>query len=162
MLQDDGDFIVRAALGAVLWRTTAVQDFHTPTIEIVDADGYAHVETSETWKILCSQLPCFGALHSPGYATLVFDDELDGQAVVIHVEGLDPDAPGRQVPPGGRRSRGREYRRMPGSLRLRSLPLLPGPLEEFIVGAVGTFTDRESGGCSRSSTSRSNSRWSTR
>jgi len=144
VLQDDGDFVVHDALGKVLWKTGTVQDFHTPTIEIVDANGYAYVETSETWKILCSQLPCFGALHWPGYATLVLDDEIDGEAVVIQLwKGWIPAIPGVRFLPGGVGAEVGVYRRMPGSLRLRSLPLLPGTLEQFVVGAVGTFTDRE-------------------
>jgi hypothetical protein len=89
-------------------------------------------------------VPRFGALHWPGYATLVLDDEIDGEAVVIQLrKGWNPAIPGV----GSSRARvGAEvgvYRRMPGSLRLRSLPLLPRTLDQFVVGAVGTCTDLE-------------------
>jgi hypothetical protein len=144
LLRDDGNFVILDGAGSLLWTSDTVQDFHTPTIEIVDANGYSYVETSESWKVLCSQLPCFSALHWPGYATAVIDDEVDGERVVIQLwKGLIPQLPGVSFFPGGIGAEVGVYRRIPGALRLRSLPVLPGPAERFVLGTLGVFTDSE-------------------
>ena len=143
VLRDDANFVVYDTLENPLWETGTVQDFHTPTIEDVDAENYSYVETSESWKALCSQLPCFTALQWPGYSTLVIDDEIDGENVVIQLwKGWCPQPLGPTLP-GGVGAEVGAYRRMPGSLRLRSLPLVPKFAADYIRAKLGEFTDRE-------------------
>jgi hypothetical protein len=144
VLGDDGNFVVYDNLENPLWSTDTIQDFHTPAIEIVDEDKYSYVETSESWKALCSQLPCFTALQWPGYATLVIDDEIDGENVVIQLwKGWCPQFLNSSTFPGGVGAEVGVYRRMPGGLRLRSLPLVPRSMRRWIRQRLGEFTDRE-------------------
>jgi hypothetical protein len=143
VLCDDANFVVYDTLENPLWRSDTVEDFHTPTIEVVDADNYSYVETSESWKALCSQLPCFTALQWPGYSTLVIDDEIDGETVVIQLwKGWCPQFLGSTLP-GGVGAEVGVYRRMRGSLRIRSLPLMPKFAEDYVRAKLGEFTDRE-------------------
>jgi hypothetical protein len=143
VLRDDGNFVVYDPAGQVLWATDTVQDFHTPTIQVVDSRGYSYVETSESWKLLCSQLPCFTALQWPGYSTLVIDDEIDGESVVIQLwKGWIPSPLGQSLP-GGIGGEVGVYRRLPGSLRVRRLPCIPSALDRFLGARVAAFTDRE-------------------
>jgi hypothetical protein len=143
VLCDDANFVVYDTLENSLWSTDTVQDFHTPTIEVVDAEAYSYVETSESWKALCSQLPCFTALQWPGYSTLVIDDEIDGENVVIQLwKGWCPQFLGSTLP-GGIGAEVGVYRRRRGSLRLRSLPLVPKFAADYVRARLGEFTDRE-------------------
>jgi hypothetical protein len=143
VLGDDGNFAVYDTLENPLWSTGTIQDFHTPAVEVVD-DNYSYVETSESWKALCSQLPCFTALQWPGYATLVIDDEIDGENVVIQLwKGWCPQLLGSSTFPGGVGGEVGVYRRMPGSLRVGSLPFMPKGVTRYIRQRFGEFTDRE-------------------
>jgi hypothetical protein len=144
VLGDDGNFVVYDTLDNPLWSTDTIQDFHTPAVEIVDENKYSYVETSESWKALCSQLPCFTALQWPGYSTLVIDEEIDGEQVVIQLwKGWCPQLFGSSTFPGGVGGEVGVYRRMPGSLRLKSFPFVPGPVHRYIRQRLGEFTDRE-------------------
>ena len=73
-----------------------------PTIYVTDARGYSYDETSDDWKQRCAALPCFAAMHWPGYDTRVVEDVIDGQAVVIQLwKGLCSQFLGLSNFPGG-------------------------------------------------------------
>jgi hypothetical protein len=144
VLQDDGNLVVYDSANNPLWASGTVQDFNTPTIELVDGDGYSYVETSERWKALCSSLPCFAALQWPGYATSVVEDTIDGQPVVIQLwKGWCQKFLGLQSFPGGIGAEVGVYRRIPGKLRPTSLPFLPSELEAFVLAKLAQVADNE-------------------
>jgi hypothetical protein len=144
VLQDDGNLVVYGSGGNPLWASDTVQDFNSPTIGVVDANGYSYVETSERWKALCSGLPCFAALQWPGYASTVLDDEIDGQPVVIQLwKGWCQKFLGLQFFPGGIGAEVGVYRRIPGKARPTSLPFLPPAFEAFVLSHLAALADNE-------------------
>jgi hypothetical protein len=145
VLQDDGNLVVYDSTNNPVWASYTVQDFNTPTIQLVDGNGYSYVETSERWKELCSVLPCFAALHWPGYATEVIDDVIiDGHPVVIQLwKGWCQKFLELQFFPGGIGAEVGVYRRIPGKLKPQSLPFLPPAFEAFVLNALANLTDNE-------------------
>ncbi|WP_214317552.1 hypothetical protein [Nonomuraea sediminis] len=142
VLQDDGNLVIYDGAGNALWASDSVQDFSTPTIQIVD--GYSYVETSERWKELCAALPCFLALQWPGYASTIVETVIDGQPVVIQLwKGWCQKFLGIPSFPGGIGAEVGIYRRIPGKLRPTSLPFLPAPLEAFVLSHLASLTDND-------------------
>ncbi len=144
ILQDDGNFVIYGAAGNALWATSTYVDFNTATIQYSDGRGYGFIETSEQWKVLCSNLPCFTALQWPGYSTLVVDDTINGEPVVIQLwKGLCPNFLGLSQFPGGFGAEVGVYRRMPGRARPTSLPFLPPNVAASILSSIASLTDNE-------------------
>jgi hypothetical protein len=116
----------------------------SPTITYVDANGYSYNETSDKWKQLCSGLPCFAALQWPDYATMAFDDVINGQPVVIQVwKGWCQKFLGLQSFPGGIGAEVGVYHKMPGRARPRSLRFVPKPLADYTLSAIANLSDNE-------------------
>jgi hypothetical protein len=149
-LQDDGNFVVYDSGNNVLWASNTVQDFNSPTFQYTDASGYKYDETSEQWKQLCTNLPCFALLQWPGYSTQVVDMmngqplTINGQPVVIQLwKGTCQKFLGLQNFPGGIGAEVGVYHRIPGRARptLQSLSFLPTPFAAFIVASIASLTD---------------------
>ena len=67
-----------------------------------EENGYSFVETSESWKQLCSALPCFAQVEWPDYRTAIVEDVIDGKPVVIQLwKGWCQQFLGRDDFPGG-------------------------------------------------------------
>ena len=144
VLQDDGNLVVYDTAGRALWATNTVQDFISPVIHVTDAANYSYVETSESWKQLCSTFPCFLALQWPGYATTIVETQIDGQDVVLQLwKGYCPKFLGHASFPGGIGAEVGVYRRIPGKLRPASLPFLPAPLATLIINAMSQLNDND-------------------
>jgi hypothetical protein len=145
VMQDDGNLVVYDASNHPLWASNTAQNLLSPTVTYTDDRGYSYVETSETWKQLCSVLPCFAALTWPDYATQVRDVVIDGQQVVLQLwKGWCPKFLGLQSFPGGVGAEVGVYRRIPGRARpnLGSLPPgLPLQLVTPILNAISTLAD---------------------
>ena len=141
-LQDDGNFVVYGSGNNALWASNTLQDFNSPTFHYTDASGYQYDETSERWKQLCTDIPCFAALQWLGYATQVREGRIDGQPVVIQLwKGDCQKFLGLQQFPGGIGAEVGVYHRMPGRARPTSLPFLPPPFAAFILTSIATLTD---------------------
>ena len=144
ILQDDGNFVVYDSGNHPLWATNTVQNFNSPTIEYTDARGYGMNETSESWKQLCSALPCFAGLHWPGYATLVFEETINGEPVVIQLwKGLCPNIFLTSALPGGVGAEVGVYRRVPGRIRPTSIPFLPSNVASSFLAQISSLSDNE-------------------
>jgi hypothetical protein len=144
VLQDDGNLVVYDSANNPLWASNTVQNFLMPTIGYDDANGYTYVETSELWKDICSQLPCFIALQWPGYLTKIVEDRINGQDVVIQLWiGWCQKFLGLQDFPGGIGAEVGVYRRIPGKVRPTSLPFLPKQIETDILNGISTLSDNE-------------------
>lgn len=48
-------------------------------------NGYEYVETSQTWKQICSTLPCFAEMWWPDYLTKVIRTTISGEPVIIQL-----------------------------------------------------------------------------
>ncbi|GAC1346741.1 MAG: hypothetical protein NVSMB27_10850 [Ktedonobacteraceae bacterium] len=143
-LQPDGNLVVSDSKNNPLWASNTVQNFSSPTFGYADAHGYTYVETSESWKQMCSNLPCFAALQWPDYATQVVEDTINGQPVVIQLwKGWCPKFLGLQNFPGGIGAEVGVYRRIPGKARPTSLPFLPPPVAAFILNTIATLSDND-------------------
>jgi len=150
VIQDDGNLVVYDAANHALWASNTSTNMNTPTIQYADAGGYMCDETSETWKILCQQFPCFWALQWPGYATDVIDTTINGQAVVIQLwKGYCPQFLGLLGVtsfPGGYGAEVGIYRRIPGKARPSATSLLSflnGDFAAKVVNAVSNFADND-------------------
>jgi hypothetical protein len=143
-LQEDGNFVIYGPAGNALWATNTVVDFVTATIQYGDGRGYGYVETSENWKLLCQELPCFLALQWPGYASTIDEPWINGERVVVQLwKGLCPNFLALPQFPGGFGAEVGVYRRMPGRLKPTSLPFLPPAAEAAVLGAIGSVTDND-------------------
>jgi hypothetical protein len=151
-LQDDGNFVVYDAANKPLWASNTVQDFNSPTFLYTDASGYEFDETSENWKQLCTNFPCFALLQWPGYLTQVVDTmggqllTISGQAVVIQLwKGTCQKFLGLPNAPGGIGAEVGVYHRVPGRARpsLQQLISLgiPATLAGLIVAGIAPLTD---------------------
>jgi hypothetical protein len=145
VVQDDGNLVVYNASNNPLWASNTVINWNTPAIGHKDARGYSYVSVSESWKDLCAMLPCFAALQWPGYSTDFFDDEIDGQPVVIQLwKGWCQKFLGLQFLPGGIGAEVGVYRRIPGKLKPTSLSFLQNPvLEGFFLNLLAPVADNE-------------------
>ena len=142
-MQDDGNMVVYGPGGNALWASNTVQDLLSPVIRMSDG-RYSYVETSESWKQLCSVFPCFLALQWPGYATTIVETQLNGQDVVLQLwKGYCPKFLGHASFPGGVGAEVGVYRRIPGKFRPTSMPFLPGPLASMITTALSTLNDND-------------------
>jgi hypothetical protein len=150
VLQDDGNFVVDDAANKPLWASGTVQDFTSPTIQCADALGYQYDETSESWKQLCTNFPCFASIQWPGYSTKVIDTFggqpllIGGQPVVIQLwKGTCQKFLGLQNFPGGIGAEVGVYHRVPGRARPTSdsLSFLLAALAAFILGSIESLTD---------------------
>jgi hypothetical protein len=133
-------------LGPILQavETTITQDLSSPTVLYIDARGYRYVETSDSWKKMCTAFPCFGALQWPDYATKWFPATINGQPVVIQLwKGYCEKFLGLERFPGGIGAEVGIYRREPGRARPRSLPFLPPQLAAFFLKPIGSLTDND-------------------
>jgi hypothetical protein len=143
-LQDDGNFVVYGSGNNALWASNTVQDFNSPTFGYADANGYTYVETSESWKKICSVLPCFDALQWPDYDSTHIDDKIDGQSVVIQLwKGWCEKFLGLQSFPGGVGGEVGVNRRIPGRARPTSFSFLPPPLAALYVSSIATLSDND-------------------
>ena len=144
VVQDDGNVVVYDANGThALWASNTVQDFISPVIHVDDGTS-SYVETSESWKQMCSVLPCFLALQWPGYATTIVETQINGEDVVIQLwKGYCPKFLGHASFPGGVGAEVGVYRRIPGKLRPSSFPFLPGPLAAIVGSALSTLNDND-------------------
>lgn len=144
VMQDDGNLVIYDAAGTAVWPSNTVQNFNTPTIRTADPSGYSYVETSERWKVLCQELPCFLALRWPGYATTTVETEIDGEPVVIQLwKGWCQKFLGLPIFPGGIGAEVGVYRRIPGRALPGDLRFLPPPLEAFYVNAIARMAETE-------------------
>lgn len=147
VMQNDGNLVVYDNANRLLWASNTVQDLQSPTIRYLGQDDYSFNETSESWKELCRQLPCFAALKWPGYTSDFVEDVIDGQPVVIQLwKGWCPKFLGFigvQAFPGGVGAEVGVYRRIPGKVRPTSLPFLPKPLEDIVLNGLNTLTDND-------------------
>jgi hypothetical protein len=143
VLQDDGNLVIYDAAGHALWASNTVQDFLSPVIHVGDGT-YTYVETSESWKQMCSALPCFLALQWPGYATTIVETQIDGQDVVLQLwKGYCPKFLGHASFPGGIGAEVGVYRRIPGKVRPTAFAFLPGPLGALVGNALATLNDND-------------------
>jgi len=146
VIQDDGNLVVYDAANRALWASNTVTNMNTPTIRYTDPGGYMCDETSEKWKILCQQFPCFWALQWPGYATDVIDTNIDGQAVVIQLwKGYCPQFLGLASFPGGYGAEVGVYRRIPGRARpsASALSFLQGDFFAKVLNALSNLADND-------------------
>jgi hypothetical protein len=144
VLQDDGNLVVYDNANNQLWASNTVQDFSSPTFGYTNANGYSYDETSESWKQMCSSLPCFAAIQWPDYATKVVEDTINGQPVVIQLwKGWCPKFLGLQKFPGGTGAEVGVYRRIPGKVRPTSLPFLPPAVATFILNTIAGLSDND-------------------
>jgi hypothetical protein len=142
VLQDDGNLVVYDVAGQPLWASGTVQDWSSPTVRYGDNRNYLFDETSESWKQLCSNLPCFMALQWPDYTTAKFEVTLKGQSAVIQVwKGWCQKFLGLQNFPGGVGGEVGVYKRIAGRARPSSLPGLPQALATQILTTVRTLDD---------------------
>src|SRR5258706_2696810 len=118
VLQDNGNLVVLDPTGPLLWQSYTEQDMLSPTIRYDGEGGYTYDETSEYWKEMCRAFPCFYALQWPGYASDIFEDEINGQAAVIQLwKGWCQKFLGSTYFPGGIGAEVGVYRRIPGKVR---------------------------------------------
>jgi hypothetical protein len=149
VVQDDGNLVVYDAANRALWASNTATNTNTATIRYADPGGYMCDETSEKWKILCQQFPCFWALQWPGYATDVIDTTIDGQAVVIQLwKGYCPKFLGFfgvTTFPGGYGAEVGVYRRIPGKARpsASALSFLHGDMAAKVLNALSNFADND-------------------
>jgi hypothetical protein len=142
VLQDDGDLVLYESPKKRLWATGTVQDFRTPTVTVTDED-YSYVEVSESWKEICRELPCFSGMEWPGYSTLVLEETIDDEPVVIQLwKGWCPQLLGLSFMAGGVGGEVGIYRRQPGAIRIPPMPLVVKPIHALIRSRVAKFTDR--------------------
>lgn len=147
VVQDDGNLVVYDTGNRALWASNTKTNMNTPTIRYPDPGGYMCDETSESWKVLCQQFPCFWALQWPGYATDVIDTIIDGQPVVIQLwKGYCPKFLGFlgvSSFPGGYGAEVGVYRRIPGKARpsASTLSFLHGDIAAKVLGALSNFAD---------------------
>lgn len=141
-IQDDGDLQVLDPRGRRLWHTGTAQDLVSPTVRYTTPDGWRVNETSESWKELCSRLPCCLALQWPGYSTTIVEDVIGGVPIVIQLwKGWCPKFLGLNAFPGGIGAEVGIYRRMPGRPRPAAFPFLPQPLASKVLDALATVAD---------------------
>lgn len=151
-LQDDGNFVVYDSSDNALWASNTVQGFTSPTFQYTDASGYQYDETSEQWKQLCTNFPCFALLEWPGYSTQVVDTmngeplTINGQPVVIQLwKGTCQKFLGLQNFPGGIGAEVGVYHLMPGRARpsLQQLISLgiPESFAALIIAGIAPLTD---------------------
>jgi hypothetical protein len=144
VLQDDGNFVVYDDAGDALWSTNTVQDFSSPAYVYTASDSYTYDETSESWKRLCEQLPCFDALQWPDYSSTHVDATIMGQPVVIQLwKGWCQKFLGLSSFPGGVGAEVGVYRRIPGKARPTSLPFLPKALELMVLHQLQQLADND-------------------
>jgi hypothetical protein len=149
VIQDDGNLVIYDAADRAIWATNTVTNVNSPTIRYADPGSYMCDETSEKWKILCQQFPCFWALQWPGYATDVIDTTINGEAVVIQLwKGYCPKFlgfVGVTSFPGGYGAEVGVYRRIPGKARpaSSSLSFLHGDFAARVLNAVSNFADND-------------------
>jgi hypothetical protein len=146
VLEDDGNLVVYDAANHPLWASNTAQDLLSPTIRYTGGMGYSFNETSESWKELCSGLPCFSGLQWPGYASDIVEDVIDGQPVVIQLwKGSCPKFLGLNAFPGGVGAEIGVYHRIPGHVR----PPPPPPLlvvpqyTPKLVSALANLADHD-------------------
>ena len=138
-IQDDGDLQILTPGGRVIWHSDSAQDLLSPTVQYQDAGAYSVNETSESWKQLCSALPCSLALQWPGYSTAIVEDRIQGNDVVIQLwKGWCPKFLGLTAFPGGIGAEVGIYRRIKGRLRPTTLPGLP---TDFFTRMLGTLAN---------------------
>jgi hypothetical protein len=143
-IQDDGNLVLYDSAGRALWASNTVQDFNLLAFVYTSSDQYTYDETSESWKGLCTQFPCFDALQWPGYTTAHRDTQLSGEATVVQLwKGHCQKFLGQASFPGGVGAEVGIYRRMPGRARPTALPFLPAALEAMVLSALSTLSDDE-------------------
>jgi len=142
VVQDDGNLVVYDSANKSLWASNTVQDFSSPTFRYFGDDGYQYVETSESWKVMCSGLPCFDAIRWPDYASTHIDVTIDNEPVVIQLwKGWCQRFLGLKNFPGGFGGEVGVYRRMPGRARPSTLPYIPKELADFILSGIAKLGD---------------------
>lgn len=141
-MQDDGDLQILNAQGRRLWHTNSGKDLVSPVVRYRASEDHLVNETSESWKVLCSGLPCSLALQWPGYSTAIVEDSIDGIPVVIQLwKGWCPKFLGLDAFPGGVGAEVGVYRRMPGRARPASMPFLPQPFANKVLDMLATVAD---------------------
>lgn len=146
VLSNDGDMGVFTTQNKRVWHSDSAQDLASPTIRYRGQNDTMFNETSESWKAMCSVLPCSLALQWPGYSTAIVEDVIDGNSVVIQLwKGWCPKflGPVVQVFPGGVGGEVGIYRRIPGKVRPASLPFLPSSLEALILDSLASAADED-------------------
>jgi hypothetical protein len=144
VLQDDGNLVVYNPANQPLWASNTVQNWSSPTFGYGDGRGYSYVETSESWKALCQDVPCFLALQWPDYTTTKFETILKGQPAVIQPwKGWCQKFLGLSNFPGGVGGEVGVYRRMPGRERPNVLPGIPEPLASMILGVINALPEND-------------------
>jgi len=124
--------------------TTVSQDLSSPTVLYVDGRGYRYVETSDSWKKMCTAFPCFGALQWPDYATKWYPATINGQPVIIQLwKGYCEKFLGLERFPGGIGAEVGIYHREPGRTRPATLPFLPAQLAAFFLNPIGSLADND-------------------
>lgn len=120
--------------------STVDDAFKRPTDQAKDRYGYEYDWTSDAWKTMCMDLPCFEALSWPGYATRVLETKLSGEPIVIQLwKGSCQQFLGRKDFPGGIGGEVGIYRRIDG----RKMPNLSGlPAHMRAVYSVGSALAR--------------------
>ena len=141
-LQDDGNMVLADKAGRPLWMSNTTQDFSSPTFMYTDEHGFTFVETSERWKDMCVNFPCFDLLQWPDYSSTHIDAEIDGEPVVIQVwKGWCQKFLGLQSFPGGVGAEVGVYRRVQGHQRNIALSSLPPALATIVSAALVTLGD---------------------
>jgi hypothetical protein len=144
VLQDDGFFVIYESSGSPLQDYGTVIDWDAPTIGYRDNRNYSYVETSERWKLMCEQLPCFDALKWPGYDSIHVETVISGQPAVIQLwHGWCQKFLAMQIMPGGFGAEVGIYRRVPGHVRPTSFPFLPPQWEQMVLQALKVLPDRD-------------------
>lgn len=143
-MQDDGNLVLSNSAGAPVWATGTNISLLLPTIRYQASGGFWCNETSEKLKELCQLFPCSRLMHWPGYDTLVFEDRVDGQDIVIQLwKGFCPQL--TTLAPGGFGAEVGIYRRIIGKPKPIVTPASPlaalRPLN--ILGQIQTLADNE-------------------
>jgi hypothetical protein len=115
------------------------QPQQSPVVRYQDGRGYWFCETSDWWKGMCANLPCFPELQWPDYATKYYEVNLKGEPAVIQVwKGWCQKFLNLNDFPGGVGGEVGVYRRMPGRPLPTAFPGIPEPLASIILHAIKT------------------------
>jgi hypothetical protein len=143
-LQAMGDNVGRELNSILQAIETVEKDLSAPTVLYKDARGYSYVETSDSWKQLCTAFPCFDGLQWPDYASTSLKKPINNHPVVIQLwKGNCEKLLGLEKFPGGIGAEVGVYRLIPGKVRPRTLSFLPPSLAATILSPIGNLSDNQ-------------------
>jgi hypothetical protein len=123
---------------------TVEKSLSNPTVSYTDSRGYSYVETSDSWKQLCTAFPCCNALQWPDYATYSFNTSINNKPAVVQLwKGNCEKFLGMSQFPGGIGAEVGVYRKIPGKVRPQALSFLPPQVASAILGPIRNLNDSQ-------------------